>query len=393
MMQRLQIAYFSPLPPIRSGIADYSSELLPYLANYVDITIFSAAPHEVDNDLAKQFPIRPLEQFPEKRWQYDIPLYQMGNSAHHETIYQMFLRYPGLITLHDYALYHFIAHRTAGQGRMGDYVRELGYELGQPGIEQVRQAQIGEKSQSLRHVPLNKRLLDLNLGLIVHSRYVQNLVLARKGETAVTMIPHQMKLLTGKSRRDQLPWNDHEAVLFASVGQITAAKQIELALRAFKKVRQTNPHAYYLIVGEAMPDVNLQNIIHSLSLSNYVQHIGYVADKQAFIDWIYTADIIVNLRYPTIGETSGAALRALAIGRPLILFDHGWYSEIPDSACIKILPLDESGLITIMSQLAQHPQKRQELGKAGREYIKSTHHPDDAARAYAAFIRQQIIRQ
>lgn len=388
-MQQPQIAYFSPLPPIRSGIADYSSELLPYLANYVDITIFSAAPHEVDNDLAKQFPIQPVEYYPEKRWQYDIPLYQIGNNAHHEATYQMFLRYPGLVTLHDYSLYHFIAHRTAGRRRTGDYVRELGYELGQPGIEQVRQAQAGEKTQSLHHVPLNKRLLDLSLGLIVHSRYVQNLIRARKGETAVTVIPHQMSLLTGKPRRRQLPWPD-DAVIFASVGQITAAKQIELALRAFKKMRLANINAYYLIVGEAMHDINLPDIIHSLNLSNHVQHIGYVSDKQEFIDWIYTADIIVNLRYPTIGETSGSALRALAVGRPLILFDHGWYSEIPDSACIKIPPLDESALITAMSQLAQNPQKRQQLGEAGWQHIKHNHHPDDTARAYGAFIRQQL---
>ena len=33
--RRLRIAYFSPLPPARSGIADYSRELLPAFARHL----------------------------------------------------------------------------------------------------------------------------------------------------------------------------------------------------------------------------------------------------------------------------------------------------------------------------------------------------------------------
>ena len=141
-MQRLQIAYFSPLPPIRSGIADYSSELLPHLANHADITIFSATPRKIDRGVAKQFPIYSIDHFPQKRWQYDIPLYQMGNSVNHEALYQMLLRYPGLVTLHDFSLYHFVTNRTVGSNHIAGYIRELGYELGKRGIESARKARI-----------------------------------------------------------------------------------------------------------------------------------------------------------------------------------------------------------------------------------------------------------
>ncbi|MCP4423779.1 MAG: glycosyltransferase [Chloroflexi bacterium] len=386
---RIRIAYFSPLPPAKSGIADYSDELLPYLAEHTDITLFTDNPHQVDAVIAKQFPIYPIDSYPEKRWQYDIPLYQMGNSAHHEALYQMFLRYPGLVVLHDYSLYHFISHRTVGADDFAGYMRELGYELGRPGIERARQDKMGIQTESLNEVPFNRRLLDLSLGFIVHSRYVQDLILARKGETAVTVIPQHMATSAAKSRRHQLSWPD-KAIIFASVGQVTAAKQIEFALRAFKKIRQTIPNAYYLIIGEETGDVNLSNAINSLNLSDSVQHIGYVADKQEFAEWIYTVDIILNLRYPTVGETSATALRALAAGRPLILFDHGWYSELPDSVCIKTPPLDEDALIAVMHQLTQHPQKRRQLGEAGRQLIQNEHRPDRVAHAYSAFIRQQL---
>ncbi len=374
---------------MKSGISDYSSELLPHLAQHVDITLFSADPHKIDNTITQQFPIQPIAHYPEKRWQYDLPLYQMGNSAHHETIYQMFLRYPGLVTLHDYSLYHFVTHRTAGNNHFAGYIRELGYELGPQGIEHARQAKTGEQIPSLHTIPFNRRLLDLSQSIIVHSHYAQNLILAQKSDTTVTVIPQHITATVEESRRHQLPWPSN-AIIFASVGQVTTGKQIEFALRAFKKIRQANPNAYYLIIGEEMSDVDLSSIIQSLNLSDSVLHIGYIADKQEFIDWIYTADVVINLRYPTVGETSATALRALAAGRPLILFDHGWYSELPNSTCIKVPPLDETALFTAMLQLTQTPQKRQQLGKAGRQHIQNNHHPHDVALAYAVFIRQQL---
>ena len=36
----MKLAYFSPLLPHRSGISDYSEELLPYLARAAEITLF-----------------------------------------------------------------------------------------------------------------------------------------------------------------------------------------------------------------------------------------------------------------------------------------------------------------------------------------------------------------
>lgn len=388
---RLRIAYFSPLPPARSGIADYSSELLSHLAAHADITLFSANPHEIEPTVAQEFSIQPIDNYPAQRWHYDIALYQMGNSTHHTALYEMFLRYPGIVVLHDYSLHQFIAHRTINSGDMAGYSRELGYELGLQAIGYIKQGRTREQAQTVQGTPLNKRLLDLSLGVIVHSQYAKNLILEREGKTAVSVIPQHITTTVATSRRQQLPWPS-DAIIFASAGQVTAAKQIEFTLRAFKKARQENPRSYYLIIGEEMGDSDLSSIIHSLNLSDCVQHIGYVASKQEFTDWIYTADCIINLRYPTVGETSAIALRALAAGRPLILFDHGWYSELPDSICIKTPPFDENALVTAMSQLAQQPDKRRLLGEAGSQYIKEHHCPIHVANAYLAFIRQQIGR-
>ncbi len=386
---RLRIAYFSPLPPVRSGIADYSSELLPYLAEYADITLFSSTPHNIESNLTTQFLVKPLDSYPREHWQYDMALYQMGNSAYHAEIYKMLLSYSGIVVLHDYSLHQFIAYCAVHGGNIAGYVREAGYELGQQGINYVKKTEVDHKN-ILNNAPLNKRLIDSSLGIITHSKYAKNLILEQAEDVVATVIPQQIAPTKVVSRRHQLGWPDN-AVIFASAGQIATVKQVHFALHAFQKVRQTYKNAYYLIVGEDVENVDLLNIAQSLGLSDFVRHVGYIKDKEEFIEWIYTADVIINLRHPTIGETSAIALRALAVGRPLILFDHGWYHELPDSVCIKVPPLNKNALVKAMLQLIQQPEQRMQLGKAGKQLISDYHHPAHAARAYIEFIRQQLL--
>jgi glycosyltransferase involved in cell wall biosynthesis len=379
----MNIAYFSPLPPARSGIADYSRDLLPHLAQQATVTLFADEP--VEEELAAWFEIRPFANYPAQRWQFDATIYQMGNSDQHEAIYQMFLRYPDVLVLHDYFLHHFMAHRYAGEQFPG-YVRERGYARGMRGVQAARQIPAG-RPYPLYDLPLNDRLLDLSLGVIVHSAYVRQLVVEQRPLLPVAVIPEMIAQHPGQSRRAELDWPD-DAIIFASVGQITPAKQIDLALRAFAKVRQTVPQVRYLLVGEAETAVNLSQLIAELELAGAVRYLGRVDNFQAFIDWVHTADVVVNLRHPTIGETSAAALRAMAAGKPLIVFDHGWYSELPEDACAQVPPLDEAALVESMLMLAQSAAKRGEMGQAAVGYITHTCSPAQAAQAYLTFVRQ-----
>jgi glycosyltransferase involved in cell wall biosynthesis len=103
------------------------------------------------------------------------------------------------------------------------------------------------------------------------------------------------------------------------------------------------------------------------------------------VDWIVTADIIINLRHPTVGESSATALRAMAAGKAIIVFDLGWYGELPDSAVVKVRPLDSEGLLSAMRELAQRPDLRHRLGETAAAHIKQHHDPARIASQYIAF--------
>jgi glycosyltransferase involved in cell wall biosynthesis len=183
-----------------------------------------------------------------------------------------------------------------------------------------------------------------------------------------------------------------ETLLFASAGQVTRNKQAEQLLRVFKELHRENKDTFLLFIGEVLPEVDLAGIVRELGLDECVGSTGYVATLGAFVDWIRTADIVVNLRHPTVGETSATALRALAAGRPLIVFDHGWYAELPDAVARKVPPLDDAALLDAMCALAASPEQRRHMGRDAAAYARQAHSPALVAGRYLAFLRRLITQ-
>lgn len=378
-----RIAFFSPLPPTRSGIADYSAELLPPLAARAAVTLFVDDP-SVAGELG--LPVEAVANYPRRRWEYDLALYHMGNSSHHESIYRTLTHYPGVVVLHDLFIHHFIAHTTAGQGDTIAYAREMSYELGPTGRHILAEIQRGARPTPLAEVPLTTRLLDTSLATIVHSESARRTIAELRPTARTAVIPQLMVHRDGRSRRAELGLRD-DTIIFGSLGQVTAARQLPLVLRALRDLRAHGVDGHLLIVGEILPEADLTGHIAALDLEDHVTQIGYVASLPEFVDWTATADVIVNLRNPTLGETSASVLRGMDTARPTIVTDHGWYSELPDAAVVK-LPADltEDGLREAMLALATDPERRVMMGQAAAAYVTAHCRPDEVARQYVAFL-------
>jgi glycosyltransferase involved in cell wall biosynthesis len=102
--------------------------------------------------------------------------------------------------------------------------------------------------------------------------------------------------------------------------------------------------------------------------------------------------MIINLRYPSALETSGMLLRAMALGRPAIVFDYDSFSDYPDAAVFK-LPLntfDTRELEEAIVNLAENPRRREQIGRAAAQFVHEQHAIEDCAREYADFIRSVI---
>jgi glycosyltransferase involved in cell wall biosynthesis len=387
------LAYFSPLPPERSGIADYSEELLPYLAKLVQLTLFASNPAQVAGELRDAFEVRPIADYNQAHQQYDIALYHMGNSLLHDALYRILLRYPGVTVIHDLGLHDFTIARTIAQGDFVSYVRELGYALGPKGVESAYQIRRGQPEPPLLKAPLNERVLDRSLGVIVHSHYAERWIRDARPNLSIAMVPAPIRTDLGPlSSRRELGCPE-DTLLFASAGQVFPHKQVTSALEAFARLRADFPQARYVVIGDEIEqNGNLQAWLQERNLEEAVIRTGHQTDIRNFVSWIAAADILINLRHPTVGETSATALRGLAAGRPVIVSDHGWYAELPDDVCVKVTPNDDEALYQAMRRLAGDPDLRRAIGQRAAAYAQREHSLVAAAQRYLDFIRETVAR-
>ena len=386
----LNIAYFSPLPPAPTGIADYSQELLHPLSTLANVTLFVERPSLIDEALRERYVIEPITAFPDKRWGFDLALYHMGNSGYyHAAIYEMALRYPGIVVLHEVVLQDFVAHVTLGRGDYAAYAREMGYELGPAGYELAWQMRLGRQPGPVHELHFSRRLIDRCLGIIVHSQSAAARIESFSSDRPVAVIPQLVAHQDAPSLRQRLGVSE-QTVVFATTGLVNANKRVDLILEAFLQLREVEADVLFLIVGAAHTDVNLPKMIRQRGLRENVRWTDRVETLEEFVGWTAAADVVIQLRHPSLGEASNAAVRALAAGKPLIVYDQGWYGELPAELCQQVPPLDPEALFQAMLFMVRRPLERQAMGEAAAAYAMSQLDPRRIAGQYERFMAEVL---
>jgi glycosyltransferase involved in cell wall biosynthesis len=396
----MRIAYFSPLNPIESGISDYSEELLPYLAQYAEIDLFIDDNYRPSNPkIVKNFRVynyRDFDQLRAKR-AYDVNLYHIGNSPYHEYIYRTLLRYPGVVVLHDYVLHHLFIRMTLAKGDARGYIEEMRYCYGEMGAALAREVVSRKRQVDPFEYPLTNRVLDASLAVIVHSNYMKDLVEGIGPRTKAAKVNSHLNLgmlypdsLNLSETRADLGLNDDQFIV-ASFGLITPQKRINVSLQAFARFRQYFPSSVFVLVGGVLPSYNLEEVIHKVNLEKAVIATGRT-DLDTFLRYMAIADLGVNLRFPTAGETSASLIRLMGMGKPVIVSNVGSFAEFPDDCCAKVDvdEYEEALLFEYMKFLAANEAVRRQMGENARRYVEENHTLEGSAKAYVEVIEQVL---
>ncbi len=165
--------------------------------------------------------------------------------------------------------------------------------------------------------------------------------------------------------------------LIGCFGFLNMNKRIPELLEAFAAFRRTRPGARLLLVGAAGERFDVQRRLERLGLTEGVERLDYVPEERLW-SLMAACDVLVNLRYPTMGETSGSVIRALSLGKPLVVSDVGWFSELPDDAVLKV-PVDEREVEVIEAALTVAADHGPVLGAAARAYVEREHDLGKAA--------------
>jgi len=353
----MRVAYYSPMPPETSGIADYSALLLPALRERIDV------------EVVKHGRTKPPRGA-------DVSLYHVGNSPEaHGWIVDALRRRAGVVVLHELVLHHLIAGLTIGRKDGPGYLAAMERDAGLParllahGVLEGRVPPPWETRPE--DFPLAGEILDRATGLIVHSRYVAD-GSRRLGYTGpLWRIPHPAwpAPVVEPARIDGAP-------VIGYFGHLNASKRIPQLLEAFTRLPDG---ARLVLVGPVSPRFDLDGRLEKAGLLGHpsVLREEYVPEDRL---WALMAgcDVCVSLRAPTMGETSGSAMRALSLGKPLVVSDLGWFAELPDGVARKV-PVGEGEVDALVAALRDPPPA---------SHVPAEHRLDHVADLYAAALEQ-----
>jgi glycosyltransferase involved in cell wall biosynthesis len=358
----VRVAYYSPLPPSRSGIADYSALLLPALQERMDVVV--ARPGR-------------FRRTPKA----DVHLYHVGNDpVEHGWIVEALERRPGVVVLHEFVLHHLVSGITLARGDLEGYCAALEREAGAEGRDlglAVQQGRIEPLWETRpQEFPLAHGVLDAATGLIVHSRYVEGLARDAGYERPIRQVP--------------LPAWPVPSIGAASIGgdpvigcfgHVNESKRIPQLYSAFAQFRRRRPEARLLLVGSWSPRLPSMPPPPGVLLKDYVP-------ESELWSLLASCDAVVSLRWPTMGETSAAAVRALSFGKPLIVSDVGAFRELPDEVAIKV-PVGD-GEIDALVEAMRRAAGNREMSEAASRVAATEHDLDRTADLYAEALRSLV---
>jgi glycosyltransferase involved in cell wall biosynthesis len=388
----VRLSIWSPLPPSPSGIADYVAETLPALGRRFDLDAVVEDPEAVDPALRARVRVRAADGGgPEA----DLDLYHLGNSPAHAFVYRAARARPGVAVLHDWSLHHLVLRETVERGDVSSYLREMRRAYGETGTfvgRQVARALGGDLLPAL--FPLNDRVLEGSLGLVALSAQTAARVARRLPGRPRLHLPHHLALPIDPppSRAESraalgLP---ADAFVVTAPGLATASKRLDVAVRVMSRLRADHPEARLVVAGATDPRLPLSAWAAEAGLAEGLQVTGRVGLAD-FERHLAAADAVLALRFPSHGEMSGAVVRALGVGRPvLVSAGSAAADEFPEGV---VVPIDagrreEAELEAFLRHLRASPGLRDAIGTLAAAHVRERHGLERTVEALAAFLSE-----
>lgn len=393
---RPRLAYVSPLPPEKSGIADYSAELLPELARFYEIDVIVAQDGISDPWVKENCPARSIQWFVENSDRYERVLYHFGNSAFHQHMFELLKAIPGVVVPHDFFLSGIVAHMDAHVP--GHWGQELYRSHGYSAL--YDRFHVKEIADVIFKYPCNLSVIQDGLGVITHSP--NSLRLANQwygGESkdwAVIPLMRDSRISADKDLARKALGIGAGDFLVCSFGMLGPTKLNQRLLQAWlKSPLARDKNCRLVFVGENHPGEYGQQLLATIRGSEARANIritGWV-EQDIFRQYLAAADVGVQLRTLSRGETSAAVLDCMNYGLATIVNANGSMADLVDEAVWKLPDeFSDDQLIEALQTLWQDEARRHRLGENARNIILRDHDPQTCAKQYGEAI-ERFYRQ
>lgn len=369
-MVKKRLLYASPFPPMKSGISDYSEKLINVLKEKFDITLYIDN-YKIANNLNNEFKVLKYGVSKVDYDSYDCIIYNIGNNEkYHKYIYKECLKHPGFVILHDFVIFYLF------YGMYDDdiiFYEKLFREGSNKDFFQVK-CMIKEgyfDINKIANIPLNGEILRSQNKIIVHSTYAYNKILEtgfknKEDIYKVNLISLDEDLIRIQNKKEL--FNKYniplDAIIIASFGNIVPTKLNKATCKVIKKISEnSNKKLCYLLVGEGKE-------VDDILEDNLIIKTGYTSINE-FKAFMHYSDLIINLRYPSMGETSASMVQIMKNGKCCIINADGWFAEIPNNAAYQVKRENlEKNLEEAILKLINDDALRENIEKNAKAYIE-----------------------
>lgn len=371
----MRIAWWTPLPPQKSGIADYSVDLINELKGHVEVLIV------VRDDVAPEvaaFSEVPVVAATAYRagevGSCDLDVYQMGNHfGFHGYMHSAIIEQPGLLVLHDMALLDFYAFAC---GAMSSPVLLEQLRADDPALSEGIPTILvdGIEEPDRLRATMSRRVIEASLLTLVHSKWVRDQFAERYPSAHIRNIRQPVPILTPSVVDTH---RTRKELIFGVFGSLERHKRVAVAVRAFSRVHASFPNSCRLLITGRADNPSVEREVREvIDESGFADSIELETDVP-FSDLeaqIRRCDVSICLRWPTAGEVSASLMRSLGAGKPVITSDVPQYRDLDPAFCWRIpigSPAETSELEAIMRQLILHSEQVDAAGLAALQFVKT----------------------
>lgn len=404
------LLWYSPLPPDPGGVSAYSASLLAEIRDEFNITLVR------EPELP---PAEGLQGFsvitPERACatEADLCVYHMGNNlAQCAATYDALRTRPGLTLVHDLNIHAFLLEHLVRRNPPGllrgaqleahPYFSALVEAHGEAGAAQAHRVLAEGGLPDIAQFPCHRLLTDSSTAVVTHSRWGRDRLEANGDPAPVWTLPlgieHPLAPRAGSAeelRRDAGAGPDD--LVLTCAGFLEPNRRLVSVILSLAELKRRAVSARLLLAGGVDPSHKawLEAIARDHGVSDRVIWRGFLRDDNDFLASLAASDVVVHLRHPTNGESSATILRALSIGRPVIVSAADSYRELPEDCCWKVdadqteIPL----LSGYLETLARRPELRASMRAAARRHIALYHAWPEAARRFRQLIRNVLPRE
>jgi hypothetical protein len=224
--------------------------------------------------------------------------------------------------------------------------------------------------------------------VIVHSDYASRKIKAMHGTVAdgkIEVIPHFAKPAlpaSTQAARETVGITSDRPLILTS-GFATKSKRFDWLVDALGHLRDQGRQFIWVHAGQERPEeYPLTDRIRDRGLAEVATVTGYLSEDE-LDTYIAAADVVVNLRFPSVGESSGTLARAFSAGRCCIVNDTAAYAEIPRDVVVH-LPVfgTVEALVRALDSLLADRTLRETFGRRAQYYARTALSLDSIARRY-----------